>query len=426
MIAKGLAENKALRENLRKEHGVEYDALIDKMLELGAVSPDAGQEVAGMVEADASGVTSKVIGRMDRTLRQMPNAVEAINRMVTAVATYDLAIKTKSKQEAIQEAFDTVMNTQGDYRKKNAPRWMQHPALSWTLQFQKYTQMMFQLTVDMGARAINGATPEERAVARKQLVYYYMTQAAMAGVYGLPGLQILKVGALALTALGFDPWDDDEDKLRKKLEESIGKTPADLINNGLLSTLTGLDFQSRLNQSDAGIGYLPSNMNKDELINYFGTLMLGNPGGTALDIPGAVQAFAKGDYETGLEKSLLVKQVSDIIGAYKGVRDNKLTPFEAAGKVVGFRSLETAKESRQTGVEIRQSERRKSDEKELRRRMVQALDRRDRKAEMQAMRDIQAYNRELKKKDPKARPMQSPASIRFYWREDQRKAKNGS
>ena len=416
----------SIRENLRKEYGNQYDALIDKMLELGAVAPDAGQEVAGMVEADANGVVSKVIGRMDRSLRQMPNAVEAINRLVTAVATYDLAINTKSKQDAIQEALDTVFNTQGDYRKKNPPRWMQHPALSWAMQFQKYTQLMFQLTVDMGARAINGATPAERAVARKQLAYYYLTQAAMAGVYGLPGLQVIKLGALALTALGLDPWDDEEDKLRDMLEENANPTVASLINNGLLSTVTGLDFSTRLNQSDAGIGYLPTNITKDALLKYFGGLILGNPGGTALDIPGAATSFANGDYETGLEKTLLLKQVSDIIGAYKGMRDNKLTAYEAAGKVLGFRSLETAEQAREKGVDIRASERRKLEEKELRRRMVQALDRRDKKAEMQAMRDIQAYNRELKKRDRKAKPMQSPASIRFYWREDQRKLKNGS
>lgn len=415
----------SIRENLRKEYGSEYDALIDRMLELGAVAPDAGQEVAGMIEADASGVTSKVIGRMDRTLRQMPNAVEAINRMVTAVATYDLAIKGKSKQDAIQEAIDTIFNTQGDYRKKNAPRWMQHPALSWAMQFQKYTQMMFQLTVDMGGRAINGATPAERWIARKQLTYYYLTQAALAGVWGLPGLQIIKLGALALTALDLEPWDDEEDKLRKMIEENTNPTVGSLINNGVLNTLTGFDFSGRLNQSDAGIGFLPTYISKDELKKYFGGLILGNPGGTALDVVGAAESFANGDIETGLEKTLLLKQFSDIIGAYKGVRDNKMTPYEAAGKVIGFRSQKTADQARQKGVDIRASAERKLDEKELRRRLTQALDRRDRKAEMQAIRDIQAYNRELKKRDPKAKPL-NPGSVRRYWIMDQRKLKNGS
>jgi hypothetical protein len=44
---------------------------------------------------------------------------------------------------------------------------------------------------------------------------------------------------------------------------------------------------------------------------------------------------------------------------------------------------------------------------------------------MQAIRDIQAYNRALKKRDPKAKPL-NPGTVRRYWIKDQRKLKNGS
>lgn len=380
--------------SMRKNLGREYEALIDRMLEIGAVSPDAGQEVASAIEA-AGGRVSNAIGRVDRFARQLPNAVEAINRVVTAVATYDLAKGKKSKQEAIQEAIDTVFNTQGDYRKKNAPRWMQHPSVSWALQFKKYGQMMYQLTVDMWHRAFKDARPEERKVARKQLAYLYMTQAAMAGVFGFSGLEILKLGAQALSLFGFPTWEEEEEDMRKFIEENTAWPISSIINNGLLSTVTQLDFAGRLGQGDLALGFLPKDMEKTDLYQYFGQVIAGAPGGTVVDWTQAGRNLAKGDIVKALELMIPIKQVSDIIGTARGVAEGKLGPYEAAAKVVGFRSLETAEESRQTGADIRDFKQRKKIEKELYDNLREALANKDRAAEFEARKALRQYRKEL-------------------------------
>lgn len=408
--------------SIRKNLGREYEDLIDRLLEVGAVSPDAGQEVAQVIEAAAGPVTN-AIGRVDRFARQLPNTVEAINRIVTAVATYDLA-KSKGKQEAIQEAIDTVFNTQGDYRKKNAPRWMQHPGLSWSLQFKKYGQMMYQLTVDMWHRSFKGASPEERAIARKQLVYLYTTQAAMAGVYGVSGLEILKVGMLALSTLGLgDGWDEEEEELRKMIEKNTNPTMASIINNGLLSTVTQMDFAGRLSQSDMALGFLPEDMGRDNIMQFAGRVLLGAPGGTVADWTQVSQEFSKGNWEKGLELAIPIKLLADTVRAGSDTASGKLTPFEAAARVTGFRSLDTAEESRKVGTSIRGSNNRKRDEKDLRNDYIRALDRKDRKAMAQAVSAIRKYNKELmiqgRKEGRKYRPL-SPKAIRKYWMRDKK------
>ena len=380
--------------SMRKNLGQEYEALIDRMLEVGAVSPDAGQEVASAIEA-SGGRISNAIGRVDRFARQLPNAVEAINRVVTAVATYDLAKGKKSKQEAIQEAIDTVFNTQGDYRKKNAPRWMQHPSVSWALQFKKYGQMMYQLSVDMWHRSFKGASPEERKVARKQLAYLYLTQASMAGVFGLSGLEILKLGMQALALFGFPTWEEEEEDMRNWIEENTAWPISSIINNGLLSTVTQLDFAGRLGQGDLALGFLPKDMEKTDLYQYFGQVIAGAPGGTVVDWTQAGRNFANGDIVKGLELMIPIKQVSDIIGTARGVAEGKLGPYEAAAKVVGFRSLETAEESRQTGADIRDFKQRKKIEKELYGNLREALANKDRAAEFKARKALRQYRREL-------------------------------
>jgi len=380
--------------SMRKNLGKEYEDLIDRMLELGAVSPDAGQEVAAAIEA-AGGRVSNAIGRVDRFARQLPNAVEAINRVVTAVATYDLAKGKKSKQEAIQEAIDTVFNTQGDYRKKNSPRWMQHPSVSWALQFKKYGQMMYQLSVDMWHRSFKAASPEERKIARKQLAYLYMTQAAMAGVFGLSGLEILKLGFQALALFGFPTWEEEEEEMRKFIEQNTAWPISSIINNGLLSTVTQLDFAGRLGQGDLALGFLPKDMEKTDLYQYFGQVIAGAPGGTVVDWTQAGRKFAEGDFVKGLELMIPIKQVSDIIGTARGVAEGKLGPYEAAAKVVGFRSLETAEESRQTGADIRDFKQRKKTEKKLYDDLREALANKDRAAEFKARKALRQYRKDL-------------------------------
>ena len=114
-----------------------------------------------------------------------------------------------------------------------------------------------------------------------------------------------------------------------------------------------------------------------------------------IDWTQAGRNLAKGDIVKALELMIPIKQVSDIIGTARGVAEGKLGPYEAAAKVVGFRSLETAEESRQTGADIRDFKQRKKIEKELYDNLREALANKDRAAEFEARKALRQYRKEL-------------------------------
>jgi len=423
--AKATIDTTDLIGSLRKNLGKEYDALIDELIERGVLSSDSGMEVGAATE-QGRGAFGRSLAKVDRIARQLPNAIEVMNRAVTAVTAYDLAIDSgKPHQNALQEAVDTVFNTQGDYRGSNTPRWMKMKGLGWALQFKKYGLLQYQLMTDMAHRAFKDADPAERIIARKQLMNLVATQAAVAGTFGLPGVELIKLGFIAAAFLGQGAgWDDEEDKMRRLIEEKTGKTLGSIINNGLLSTVTGIDFASRLSMADLATGFSPKSYDKEGLTLYVGTTVLGAPGSTVGDWLTAAQTLRNantvGDVQKGLELAIPFKTFGDTMKAIQGYQRGKLSGVEAAEQVAGFRSLKTAEQGRAVGREIRESNTRKKSEKELRNDLTQALDRGDKKAEMRAVAAIREYNIQLKRKDHKARPL-NIGSIRRYWRQDKKK-----
>src|SRR5690606_36776272 len=73
----------------RKEDGAELVRMFDKLVELNAINPMAGVEVSEAV-TEGRGVWGHTLAKTDRIARQLPHAIELINRSVTAVAAYRL------------------------------------------------------------------------------------------------------------------------------------------------------------------------------------------------------------------------------------------------------------------------------------------------------------------------------------------------
>jgi hypothetical protein len=422
---KSMIDTSDLIGSLRKNLGKEYEALIDEFVERGLLSVDTGLEIGSVIE-QGRGAWGRTLHKVDRIGRQLPNSVEVLNRAITAVATYDLALQAKkSKQDAIQEAYNTVSNTQGDYRASNAPNWMKAPGLGWMLQFKKYALLQYQLMSDMTVRAFKDADPAERVIARKQLMHLVSTQALLAGTWGLPGLEIFKLGFMAVSMLaGGEGWDDEEYTLRKMIEDAAGKTLGSVINNGLLSTVTGLDFASRLSLADMITGLPPKSFDADGLMAYAGRTIGGAPGGTVVDWITGTRELVKADSadarEKAIQKLIPNKLIADSVSAYNNYKSGNVGPAGAAAQVFGLRTLERAETGRERGAFKRQGDQRKATEKSLTNDLRAALDRRDRAAELKAIAAIRQYNAELRRKNPNARPVNA-AQIRKYWFKDQRK-----
>jgi hypothetical protein len=352
--------------SVRKKLGPKYDALIDEMVERGLLEPNSGFEIGQAVSEGAGGFTS-ALAKADRIARQAPASVEVANRMVTAVAAFDLATSQgNSIPQAIQEAYNTVSMTQGDYRGSNNPRFMRHPALSWAMQFKKYAVLQMQLVGDMYAKAFKGASKEERAVARKQLANMMAVQTMMAGALGIPGLELVKVSLMLLSVLFPDLGPDEaEEKLKEILDESIGQTASELIRKGVITRAIGIDVSSRMSQADLITGFTPDTMQRNDILGYAGSLLLGAPGSTLFDWADAAKLFVDGEFSKALEKAVPIKMASDTVRAYEQLQGGKMTPYEAAVKSIGFQPARMANIEEDRGAEIKESKKVSDERKKL-------------------------------------------------------------
>ncbi|WP_020665403.1 PLxRFG domain-containing protein [Methylobacterium sp. 285MFTsu5.1] len=338
----------SIRRNLLKEQdGAGLVKALDLLQERGALDDQSSFEI-GRVIAQGQGRFGHVIAKTDRIARQLPGAVEAINRSVTMVAAYRLARDGgKSEAQAAQYAFDAVMNTQGDYSNTNAAPFFNHPLLRPMLQFKKYAQMMTYLWGDMAHRAFGRETSrEERWVALKQLGNLAAVQVAAAGALSLPGLEIVKAFAMGAAMLGIGGgYDDIERKLRRTADESLGKTWSELVTRGVISRALGVDLSSRVSLADMWLGMgEPEKYDRQGIAAYAGLQLFGAPlTYLLLDVPGGIQDLAKGDIAAAAGKAMPIKMAADIGRAWKNGPDGQpLGPVEKASTVFGIKPARIA------------------------------------------------------------------------------------
>lgn len=352
--------------SVRKKLGPKYAPLIDELVERGLLEPNSGFEI-GQAVSEGAGAVSTALAKADRIARQAPAAIEVVNRVVTAVAAFDLATSQgNSVPKAVQEAYDTVSMTQGDYRSSNNPRFMRHPMLSWAMQFKKYAVLQVQLVGDMYAKAFKGASKEERAVARKQLANMMAVQTMMAGALGAPGLELIKVSLMLLSVLFPDLGPDEaEEKLKEILDASIGQTASELIRKGVISRAIGIDVSDRMSQADLITGFTPDTMQRNDLLGYAGSLLLGAPGSTLFDWADAAKLLTEGEFAKAFEKAVPIKAASDTVRAYEQWEGGKMTPYEAVVKSIGFQPARMANIEEERGAEIKEGKKVSDERKKL-------------------------------------------------------------
>lgn len=352
--------------NIRKNLGQKYHDLVDAMTETGDVATDVGIESATTLSSGA-GKFTKGVAKVDRIVRQMPNTMEAINRMVTAVAAYDLARKDgMSHKDAIAYAQDVTRQTQGRYDLANSPVWMQRAGvLRFALVFKKYAQLQYQLLGDILRRAFSGATPEEKAVAAKQFGNLMGINLAIGGLLGLPGIEAAKLVALAGMAFGGEEWDEWQERWREMVRGVVGEDIEQAINKGALSKVLDVDLQSRMGWQDLVTGFAPKALDPEGLTSFIGTTILGAPGGMAVDMLRAREAWQDGEVLKALGFLIPIKQVVDATKTVRGVSEGEMTAGDAIRQVIGFRSLRQAEIGDRLGSEIRDSKERRSDRESL-------------------------------------------------------------
>jgi hypothetical protein len=198
----------------------------------------------------ASGQETTAFGKVMQFATLPAHHTEVVNRVMTALAAYRLAMAgdlgTKaSAADATAYAEQVVADTHLDYTPENAPRFMRTAALGGlgrvVFQFKKYMQGMIFLTAKLAVDAARGDKE-----AGKGLAYLMGGQLAVAGSVGIP---LAAPVGLLLTAIAKMWPDDDEPEIAQLMyngiKDAIGETAARALVKGLPAA-AGIDVSGRI------------------------------------------------------------------------------------------------------------------------------------------------------------------------------------
>ena len=378
-----------IRSNLaRQEDGAQLNKMLDELTQRGALDDGAAFELAGAIAGGAGTVTT-VVSKVDRVFRQLPVAVEYVNRTATAVAAYRLArAKGLEPQAARDYAYDMTVRTQGDYSPSNAPPIFNKPGARLFLQFKKYGQMMTHLWMDMVYRAFRNAKPGDRREALRLAGNLFAVQMVFAGALGLPGLELAKIGFTLASLLGVGGgWDDQERRIKRLLDEYAGKDASEYIRKGL-SRAAGIDLSGRTSLSDMWVHGEPKDNSKSEVLAWIATQVGGAALGTVSDARDGAIALQDGDWETALAKMFPVKVVSDLAKAGKGWADGRMSGADAFARGAGFTTARQANRAEERSERIAKARASKEQRDRLRRAYLNARSAGDRAKVISRIRDF--------------------------------------
>jgi len=325
-------------------------AVVDAVVELG-YGASSGIEASAISEADMSFGRRKLSQMVD-VARALPESAESVNRYTTAFATYRLAKRAgKSEAEAIREAVLTVEETQGGYGAANNPAFFNNPYLAPATQFRKFALAYGQVYYRNLAYSFNGATPEQKKLARKSLARLSLMTIATAGVWGLAPVEVARTLVNAAAMMGFkeDDWEEDENQIQEWVGEFMGEGLSEALFRGA-PRLANLDLSGSLGVDNLAMFGQPEELSSEGIYEWLAKAAVGAPGGV---LAKALDSYQKGDYLEGVPLPKVFKNLVDARElAFTGTVDPKtgeqyMEPvgvIEAVYKALGFRTASEARE----------------------------------------------------------------------------------
>lgn len=390
----------------------------------------------------SDGVDKAWTGKVLDASRIMAHLTEVNNRIVTALAAYELA---RNKGAGITDATDfakeAVSTTQFNYSAGNKPRLFQPggplgAASPLLFQFLQYPQHMYALLVREMQTMAQG-DKHQKEIARKTLAGLFATHLVAGGIIGAT-LQPLK-WAIGMAIAAFDDEDDEATTVLsgEKFETTMREVGADLfgvelgrlMTKGLPASL-GYDLSQRMS-----LGTMYQTDFKTDTPEALLGSIVSNFGGATLGLGvsamSGLRHFAEGNTSKALE-SVLPKFAKDIMRAYRyadegvttrrGVellKPSDMTPAELFMQGLGFQATKI-NEQYEADTVARTIERTAEKQKELLSlKFVNADSAEERKAVME---DVAEYNKRHPEKritmssllQAKQRQRMSSARIQAY------------
>lgn len=282
-----------------------FETMVDVVTSSAATPAKQNIKLLAKTDAVVTGVLSAVY-----------TSAELVTREVAFMTAFDLHYaKTKNFDASVDAAVLNVNKSMGSYLDIERPTFMKSAAIRSLTAFKQYSIAMTKLYMDLVAKI--ATSKGERLVAAKQLAGITAMGALLGGVPGTMVFGIIGSTAGAAMKALFDeeekeairaedplvnPLDNFEAWFRRKwLPETYGTGMGDIIENGVISELTGADFASRLSNSnmwfrDGKPGETPS----QDILNTAAANI--PPLSMAMSVADATKDFSEGRFLRGTSK----------------------------------------------------------------------------------------------------------------------------
>jgi hypothetical protein len=261
--------------------------MLHALVEANTIDTGLMTELTATLRGKSLSSGAQIWHRMTTWSKAWPQYVEQINRVVTAGATYDLAVASgKTPAEATQLAKEAVKETQGDYSDGNRNRFMKSFGKynRVIFMFKTYAQFITALYIKNAAAVVKPPpymSAAEAKAYRKEglatLAALTASHAAVTGVIGAIPQPLMWVFAAALAAFG----DEDDPKdvpmlVEGGLNKLLGPTLGEAASRGAVRMIPGAgDIHARLGLSSLIVFPPPSNKEGADLFAHYTLQMLG-------------------------------------------------------------------------------------------------------------------------------------------------------
>jgi hypothetical protein len=358
---------------------------------------------------------SDAFGGLTHRLYQVARYVEALNRVSSGIAAYDMAqtnpaMLKQLKMTPEEYAISVVEDTQGNFTNLDAPLVIDAlPKV--TTQYRKFQLMMAWVYADAAKKAFKGESPELRAAGRRVLAYQLAHTALLSGSVGIPFATTVVPFFLAMAGEGDEP-EDLERWVRDNIED---ERMADLITRGV-PAFFGIDMSTKLTQGDIFLPFNPTYANPeataDGALNFVASVGLGPTSTTIKNFGNAADFFSKGDPYRALEY-LTPRGVRSAMESYRYSTDGyelrngdmildprEIDVMSLLSNAIGLPSTEINKIKWTRGQQYELEEWFKNQSGQLRRAYVEAYQGRDR----ERMSELRQEWRELQESKDRVRP----------------------
>ncbi|GGE24354.1 Adenine-specific DNA methylase, N12 class [Gemmobacter megaterium] len=352
----------------------ERDAL-NEAYRRGTIDKTQAHDLAAVAETGVE--YSAVRERVMRKIGWMFHHAERLNREVTFLAGYRLAkADGLSGLAAIDAAADMTWEVHFDYQSSSRPRAMQGDLARIVTSMKNFVvNMLWRLFRDTH-QSLHGASKQERAEARSQLIGITLSMMAHAGIRGTWGYGLL----MMLLGAFFPGGGDDAEEWLQDALLMEGDTPGvaawnyamGMAMSGVPGRVLGADLTERVGMPNLWFRGDDRDLEGQDLYDAHMRELLGPVAGIPLGFYRGLDYIGDGDWWRGIEAAV-PKAVRDLMKAGRFSTEGAITrngdpliedvsPYQAIMQASGFTPAQLAERYR-INNRLRNVERRITDER---------------------------------------------------------------